>query len=172
MSPDEAFAHAFQLTVMELEGGAKVTDDPADDGGLTKWGIALKEHPELTREQLLHMTLADARAFYRRKYWDPMHGDELPSGLALLAFDMAVNPGPHDCVRWLQQAGAIAPVDGIFGPHTLAALRGQDPVRVIIVASTLRRAHYMQQPSDEYRRFGKGWLRRTDRVREEALALA
>jgi len=75
---------AFIIAVNE--GGAKVI---TDEGGLTKYGIAQKYHPNLNIRAL---TLDDAKAIYRKEYLAklPIITDPL---LLYQVFDMAINAG-------------------------------------------------------------------------------
>ena len=47
-------------------------------------------YPDL---DIKNLTLEDAKAIYKRDYWDRMQADELPSGLDLVVFDTAINSG-------------------------------------------------------------------------------
>ena len=119
---DQAFA-----AVIGHEGG--YTDDPRDAGNWTggaagqgalrgtNRGISAAAYPAL---DIAALTAADARAIYRRDYWDKVAGDSLPPPLALLVFDAAVNAGVGRAARWLQGAAGVH-ADGAIGPATLAA---------------------------------------------------
>jgi lysozyme family protein len=96
--PPQIFDAAF-LLVVAAEGGEKVTDDPRDPGGLTKWGICQRSYPDL---DIRALTESDAREIYRRDYWDACKCDELPWPLSLYVFDAAINqacPLPRGCSR-------------------------------------------------------------------------
>lgn len=56
----------------------------------TKYGISAASFPEL---DIKNLTKHEARAIYKRDYWDTIDGDNLPWPLALVAFDHAVNAG-------------------------------------------------------------------------------
>ncbi len=72
--------------ILAEEGG--LSNHPADPGGLTQYGISQRSYPTL---DIAALTLDDAQALYRRDYWNPLHGSQLPSGLDLLMLDCAVN---------------------------------------------------------------------------------
>jgi hypothetical protein len=84
-----AFESAVEI-ILGYEGGEKITRDPHDPGGVTKYGISQKAHPDLDIENL---SKAQAVEIYRKLYWVPIGADALPPGLALAAFDCAVNQG-------------------------------------------------------------------------------
>lgn len=67
---------------------------------------------------------------YRHEVWEPAGCDLCDAGLALVLFDAALHCGVRDAVRWLQQAVG-APVDGIIGPVTRAAIRETDPLLAV-----------------------------------------
>lgn len=81
------------------EGGATITDNKNDPGGLTKYGISQKRYPH---EDIKALTEDRAELLYRRDYWTPIGGDQLPEPLALNAFDAAVNLGVPVAKRLLQ----------------------------------------------------------------------
>ena len=79
------FPRCIELILAE-EGGQ--VNHPRDPGGLTKYGISQRSYPDLNIAALTKETVV---ALYRRDYWNPVHGDELPDGLDLLLLDCAVN---------------------------------------------------------------------------------
>ena len=75
--------------LMRWEGEA-YEDDPDDPGGRTKYGIDQRSHPNV---DIRNLTRDQAKAIYRRDYWDAVKADELPPGLRLVVVDIAVNNG-------------------------------------------------------------------------------
>lgn len=164
---------------LEMEGGW--TDDPADPGGPTNLGMTLADlaswhgvalddqtRPALL-DELRRLDVAAVRPIYRERYWIASHADVLPTGLALMHFDCAVNQGLGRASRFLQQAVG-ADVDGEIGPLTLAAAGEVDESDALAVYADLRRAHYAGLAS--FARFGRGWLARVDKTLARARALA
>jgi lysozyme family protein len=77
------------------------SNDPADPGGQTKYGISRRYHPEISAEAWASFSLDDAKAVYRHGYWDVLHCDDLPFPLDCICFDSAVNPGTGAAERFL-----------------------------------------------------------------------
>src|SRR5574343_326744 len=75
------FDQAFDRLIGH-EGG--YVFDPHDPGGETKFGISKRAYPAL---DIAALTLADAKAIYRRDYWDGAQCDRLPPDLAFDRFN-------------------------------------------------------------------------------------
>lgn len=157
----------FDACLAELlghEGG--YVNDPHDPGGETNMGISKASYP---RENIKAMTRARAAEIYRRDFWDAVRGDDLPAGLDPVAFDPAVNSGVSRGAKWLQSALGVT-ADGKIGPQTIAAACAANPEAVIDRACDLRLAWLRTLPT--WGRFGKGWTRRVESIRETATAMA
>ena len=59
---------------LALEGGGKVTNNPSDRGGLTKYGISQKAFPN---EDIANLTLERARQLAYDTYWVPIKLDQV-----------------------------------------------------------------------------------------------
>jgi lysozyme family protein len=175
---DDGFAAALQH-VLALEGG--FVDDPADPGGPTRAGITLPtlaEHLGMPldattraalRERLMRLGDEEIAAIYRQGYWRRAGCHLLPSPIALMHFDAAVNQGPVRAIRMLQTA-VDATVDGEIGPETLGRCHRADTIETIERYAAARRAAYRKLSS--YARFGRGWLARVRTTERAAKALA
>jgi hypothetical protein len=75
----------------------KVTHDPNDPGGTTKYGISRRAHPTVDIENL---TLEQATSIYQKEYWD-LVAREVDDKLDMASFDTAVNCGVHSVLLWL-----------------------------------------------------------------------
>jgi lysozyme family protein len=165
------FHQAVEL-VLQHEGG--FVEHPRDPGGATKFGITretlsrARGYP-VSVEDVRELTRVEAVAVYRRLYWDVLRADELPPGIELAVFDLAVNSGPVRAVRMLQNVLGV-PADGIIGPVTLKAARHADPTETIRRLTQVRLGFLGRLAT--WPVFGRGWRRRVLAVEQGALRLA
>ena len=158
--------------VLKHEGGW--ADHPSDPGGATMKGITIGTYAQwkgrkVTKAELRAITDSEVAAIYRSNYWDKVRGDDLPAGVDYAAFDAAVNSGPGRSAKWLQQAVG-APVDGRVGPETVRMANLAGPVLTIETMHNIR-IRFLRGLKT-WPTFGKGWQRRVDDVRIEALRMA
>lgn len=138
-------------SVLKHEGGHTPSDgntgQPAIYGINRKWNEnEYEEAVRITREQGEAAGRAYAAEVYRTKYWNAINGDTLPPELQGTALDAAVNQGPANARRWLQESGGDV---GRF--------------------NELRRAHYerlLERP--EFARFRNTWMRRLEFYEKQA----
>lgn len=149
------FDQAFEL-LLGHEGG--YSDQKADPGGKTRWGIteATAKNASYTGD-MRDLPMDMAKAIYRADYWARIRADELPEGLRYVMFDAAVNSGPPQAVRWLQAAVGET-VDGIIGPRTLSAAKQLEP-NALKLAMLAQRLRFMSN-LPTWPAFGRGWARR------------
>src|SRR3954454_10905388 len=154
--------------VLKHEGG--FSDHPADPGGATNLGITratlarVRGRP-VTVDEVRALTPREAAAIYRRFYWDPVKGDELPPGVDHAVFDCAVNAGVARAAKLLQRV-LRTPDDGVIGPGTLAALATAAPGETIGRFSRERLSFLQRLPT--WSTFGRGWNTRLAAVEREA----
>lgn len=120
----------------------------------TKYGVSAASYPNLDIQSL---TLEDAKTIYKRDYWDKARCDELPDGVDFLVFDIAINHGLKDGIRFLQKSvGATA--DGIIGPRTMSAVRFNTADQTIRDMCMIRSIDYARM--DHLSKYWRGWFRR------------
>lgn len=153
-------SQVFDFVVGELEGGARLVDDPRDPGGLTRWGISRRAYP---REDIVGMTRERAAEIYDRDYWQAISGDQLPAQTALMVFDCAVNQGSATAIKFLQRAVSVTP-DGVLGAKTIAAARARDARETIEQIAMLRAERYLGMNNGTEETFERGWINRLIRV--------
>jgi lysozyme family protein len=144
-------------------------NDPLDQGGETKFGVAKNANPDLD----IHSLDWDAtmRVYYRR-YWLAANCDDLAEfapRLAVLHFDIAVNHGVGRAGKFLQKAVGAA-VDGDVGPGTLALVKtavaaGEIAACNDVCDQRVAFYHAIVANKPEQVRFLKGWLRRASELR-------
>lgn len=153
------FAESLQHVLKHEGGFVNHKDDP---GGMTNLGCTKKVweehcgHP-VDEKAMRALTPVDVAPLYRRKYWDKIKGDELPSGVDYIVFDAAINSGPGRAAKWLQACVGVE-ADGGIGPKTLAAVETFDAKQLIEDYSKRRLSFMMDLPT--WNTFGKGWSRR------------
>ena len=141
------------------EGGAKVTKDPDDPGGTTKFGISQRAYPQLDIENISY---AEARDIYLNDYVIKP-GFHLVSDLKTreMLVDFGVHSGPVTAIKQLQKILGMAP-DGKFGPKTLAAIDTLVPF-ALHKALTIARVVYLArqiQSNPVKIKYLTGWLSR------------
>ena len=151
----QLFDRAFEI-VIGHEGG--LTDNPADPGGLTKYGISQRAYPD---EDIEGLTLDRAKDLYYSDYWLPLQAFELPDRIAVMLFDMAVNMGRFSAVKCLQRAVGVKD-DGWLGPVTRAALKANQGPSLMEEITVQRVMYYTTL--DGFETFGLGWVRRSVRL--------
>ena len=165
--------------MLASEGG--FTDDERDDGnklpdgrkgstmlGVTQYNWEQHVGHQVTHDDMRKLTPADVEPLYKKKYWDVVRADELPSGIDYMVFDMGVNAGPGRSIKLLQTAVGVTP-DGGFGPMTMAAVQAADPVELIEKFSQAKEAFY--RSLDSFAVYGTGWLNRVADVKLKASSM-
>jgi len=148
---DEAFHH-----LLGHEGG--YSNHPDDPGGETMWGVTKVVAQAHGYFGLMKdLPVETVKTIYRQAYWDKVRADELPPAIRYAVFDAAVNSGPGQSIRWLQQAVGAEP-DGSIGPKTLAAINELNPDGVL--RRMLSKRLGAMTSMSGWSSFSKGWARR------------
>jgi lysozyme family protein len=161
---------------LEWEGG--YTNDAADPGGPTNWGITIRDAQmywkhDATATDVMHMPLSVAQSIYKAKYWDKMSCDLLPAGVDYAVFDYGVNSGIGRAPVVLQHIVGV-PADGIIGPATIEAVNAyveKNGADALISAICKERLAFLKSLRI-WSSFGKGWARRVAGVLQEAKEMA
>lgn len=142
---------------LKWEGG--YSNDMADPGGPTNWGITLADarkywKTDATAADVRNMPQSSAVDIYRQKYWiNPQFNcDNLPSGLDLAMFDFGVNSGPARASKYLALCK---------GPTTVDKINQLCDQRL-----------YFLQRLKTWPNFGKGWGRRVAGIKAKAIEMA
>ena len=170
MSDNFTACLAFTL---KAEGG--FVDDPYDPGGATNKGITLATfqaftgNPDATPTDLKLIEDTTVSDIYQSGYWAPARAAELPPGVDLMTFDMAVNSGAREAILLLQRAAKVHQ-DGIIGPITLAAVQAVDPLALVLSLGSAQYWFYRGLPT--WQHFGRGWASRVKAREDAATTLA
>jgi lysozyme family protein len=158
---------------LRWEGG--YSNDPHDKGGPTMRGVTQRVYDGwrdghgVPRRPVSEIELPEWEAIYRRNYWDAARAGDMPAGVDLCAWDMAVNAGPVQAIRSLQRVLGVT-VDGHIGAATMGALQRRETVDLIRAYVEERRRYHRSLPT--FWRFGKGWLRRCDGIEAKAIEMS
>jgi len=145
MNFDTAFTR-----LIDSEGG--YTNNPADPGGETKFGLSKRSYPDV---DIANLTLDGAKVIYMRDFWNTL-GDAHPA-IKFQCFDFAVNSGIGTAIRKLQLAVGVAD-DGHWGPQSATTLAAMD-LNDVLMRFAAQRLIFMTSLST-WDSFGKGWARR------------
>lgn len=173
-TPDQRFAACFPITEAS-EGWHIFSQNIHDPGGATWSGMTQRAYDGYRRlkdsslQDVRKATDDEIRDCFRHQYWDAVRGDELPAGVDLEMYDDAINAGPVEAIRVLQEALGVA-VDGQFGLETFDALRQRTGTRGLIATIAAERVSFWRSLRT-WRWFGKGWLARGQGVKIAALAM-
>ena len=162
---------SFDMVIVH-EGG--FVDNKLDPGGATNWGCtqAVWEQyvgHQVTVDTIKNLTKEDVKPLYKKRYWDAIHGDAIPSGLDYCLFDCAINSGVGRASKWIQEIVGVT-ADGAIGNNTVAAITQINPVTAINEFCDKRQAFLESLAT--FATFGKGWTQRVKDVRAKALEMA
>jgi|TARA_R100000750_G_scaffold54568_1_gene40367 lysozyme family protein len=151
--------------IIEREGGSKITRDPDDPGGTTRFGISQRAHKDVDIENLTYDKASD---IYYEHYYKPAKTGSFPIDLQEIYLDMVVNMGYSRAVKVVQRAvnakGADLIVDGKLGPKTLGAVRDKnlEPERL----TAYRVVYYVElcKKRPSMWKYYFGWYRRSTEV--------
>jgi len=157
--------NAMVKNIIEREGGSKITRDPDDPGGTTRFGISQRAHKDVDIENLTYDKASD---IYYEHYYKPAKTGSFPIDLQEIYLDMVVNMGYSRAVKVVQRAvnakGADLIVDGKLGPKTLGAVRDKnlEPERL----TAYRVVYYVElcKKRPSMWKYYFGWYRRSTEV--------
>jgi lysozyme family protein len=142
------------------EGGAEETNDPADRGGRTKYGISEAANPEAWADG--DVSEEEAREIYAFKYLKAPGFDKVQDPkLQAVLVDFGVTSGPALAIMKLQEILKVT-ADGVIGPNTLAAIEAQEPRRLTnkLALARIQMAGRVVKKDPSQLKFLNGWLNR------------
>lgn len=155
------------------EGG--YTNHPSDPGGPTNFGITIFDYrkyvkPDATAADIRGMSLDDAKAIYRAKYWDAMRLDLFEPGVDYALFDYGVNSGIGRAGRVIRRLLKLSDDTPVIADHVIAAANERHAAE-LAAAICDERLRFLKSLRT-WPVFGKGWARRVGEVKLFAVAIA
>ncbi len=120
----------------------------------TKFGLSAMTYPNLDIENL---TVDDAKAIYKRDWWDKLGMRQFPPALAFQFFDAAINHGAVRAGVFIQVAVGVKP-DGVIGPKTIAAVNSSDKNDLLMLFLAARLEFFVGLKT--WDTYSRGWAKR------------
>jgi lysozyme family protein len=155
------------------EGG--YTNHPDDPGGPTNFGITIVDYrryakANATAADVRAMSVDEAKAIYRKRYWDAQRCNDLPAGVDYAVFDYGVNSGIGRSGKVLRRMLHLADDTSVVTNAVIAAASSGD-ARALVSAICDERLRFLKSLKT-WDVFGKGWGRRVGEVKAVALEMA
>jgi len=155
--------------VLRSEGG--FVQNPKDPGGATNLGVTKATYESyvghaVTVDDIKALTPDTVAPLYKKMYWDKVRGDDMPAGVDYALFDLAVNSGPRQATKFIQNIASV-PADGLMGDRTVQQVKTLDPADTVAKLCN-ERLQFLKQ-LNTWDTFGKGWQKRVDAVQKRAL---
>ncbi len=188
---NDLFEKIYAFTA-SFEGG--LVNHPEDPGGITNHGITLSNFLlpyamdvknaaflkelgllfPLSSETIVKLTKDQAEAIYRRAFWNVLEPDSWPPLTVATFFDASVNSGKKNATKFLQRAcntfdGPKLDVDGALGRKTNARVMEIGSIQAKDIELALRSVEQREkflQGLSTFKTFGKGWMARTQGLKE------
>jgi lysozyme family protein len=163
---DDAVHHTFNN-----EGGYK--EWSANLGGKTNMGIiqstlnAAYKAGIVNHNDIEKLTRDEASAIYKKNYWDPIKGDQLPYGVGFQLFDMGVIHGTGTAIKMLQRVLDVK-VTGKMDDATIQAANDVDPLELIEAMRKKQQGLFTSLAAKDPDAPLKGWLNRGKKLADEA----
>lgn len=159
----ESSYEASLARLLKDEGG--YTNHPSDPGGPTNWGITIHDYrlylkPKATAADVKAMTLHEAKAIYRKRYWDAQQCSQLPVGVDYAIFDYGVNSGVGRSGKVLRRCLGLSDKTWVVTPEVVAAVLRADPVKLCNMIWSERMAFLKSLKT--WPVFGRGWSNRVN----------
>jgi lysozyme family protein len=161
--------------ILQFEGTV-YENDPTDTGGCTKYGIILQTLKDykfdvnkdgvFTCEDIKALTKDDAKALYKKMYWDYFQADKIENQtLAEYIVDSAINQGKGLIARYVQGILGLA-TDGLVGKVTLSAINSYNPKDLYdkLKEKRIERYNHIVEINPSQSKFIKGWMNRVNAI--------
>lgn len=158
----------------KLEG--KITNTASDRGGLTRWGLTQRWHPELVESGFFTTmdrddSFALAETTYEKVYSGPLFLSKLYNQVAATALlSFSVLEGNLEAITLFQKAlvslGAKIAVDGIMGSETVSWANAAKAGPLVSTLIALQKAYFatIARNAPSQAKFVAGWGNRADAI--------
>lgn len=157
--------------------GSRYTDGvhPYDPGGPTRWGITLADarmywKANASADDVRTMPRDVACDIYRKHYWAPVRGDDLPSGVDDTVYDYGINSGIGRSGKVLRKVVGLPTNTSAITLEVIEAVRRRDAA-AIVNAICDERMLFLQSLKI-WPTYRNGWTVRVREVRQFSLQLA
>jgi lysozyme family protein len=163
---------ACHAVTAKWEGGKD--DDPRDPGGRTNQGVTQARYDEYRKDMgqpkkdVWQMADVERDAIYRRYYWNPVRGDDLPDPVAIEVYDYGVNSGP---------GRSSAVLNYILGRNEKVTTVDATTLKMIAVVDQAKLVNAINRERQAFLRslktfptFGNGWINRCNDVYATAVS--
>lgn len=150
------------LSILNREGG--FVNDPQDRGGPTNFGITQStlssiRGKKVTEDDVKRLSKGEAAKIMVSEFYEKPGIDELPEVIRGQMFDMAVNHGPANAIKILQDSLGVKKT-GKINAETKSALSEADPNTLKEARVEFYKSIVKNDPSQE--KFLQGWLNRAE----------
>jgi lysozyme family protein len=172
----QGFLRVQAVALLPENDGQEFHVTSGDSGGATREGITHEVfaawrvahgQPSPSVDEFKNANASELQDLRHAWYWLPVCGDELPTGVDLIAFEIAFGSGPGWAARLMKRVLAL-PEDFRMSPDVVARAQATDAAFLVKELSAAHKAYVNSLSSA--RLFEKGWDRRIDT--DEATALS
>lgn len=169
----DTYDTAMTRGVFPHEGG--YTDEAADPGGPTNWGITIADarmywKPSASALDVRSMPKLVAEDIYRKHYAAPIRYDALPAGVDYSVLDYAINSGVGRAGKVLRRLVGLPDNTSVVTTDVLDAVRKRDPVALVNAVND-ERLMFLQSLKI-WPVYKNGWGRRVSECRALSLSFA
>jgi lysozyme family protein len=171
---DIARAITFVLRLEDSTLSGAITKLSGDTGGMTRFGLAIRFHPELIQSGYFsNMDNSDAftvavqtyQNVYASRLAIPLLADQR---IANSTLSMAVVASPAEAVKLLQGSVGLDAehIDGLMGPRTITMVNNQPPLALLNMF-VMAQIKYFEKLAAEYpadEMFINGWRNRANKA--------
>lgn len=170
----------IQQRIFTHEGS--ISNHLNDEGGFTNKGITLATFQEFAAADLRvapsianlkKITNEQANNIYKKRFWEPIYGDQINSfSLAYALYDFHIN-APGHAVELLQKSankfGGNLLIDNKMGPKTIKFINSIEPKKLFDIYQKARVNYYVERVNKrpDQHVFLKGWLNRVNDIKFE-----